>query len=346
MFEGGLLIVVALLYVATLFAIAWRGDRHARRHGAASRRPIVYSLALAVYCTSWTFYGSVGQAATSGWSFASIFVGPVLAFLLFWPVITKMIRVAKRQNVTSIADFIASRYGKSQSLAAFASMIALIGTLPYIALQLKAVSSAFRVMTSDGHAVKAPIVDDTAFYITIFMAVFAILFGTRDTNATEHHEGLIQAIAFESVVKLLVFLVLGAYVTWGMFDGLGELLTRADTYLKLQQQLTEQNFDTSFWTQTLLAMLAVFCLPRQFHITVVENTHTDDAKRARWLDGSSTRVVCPNKIGCAARGVVASSIPLFPPASASGRCRSTASRTFPDRMPVILRICQATSPLA
>ncbi|MEC8916533.1 MAG: NahK/ErcS family hybrid sensor histidine kinase/response regulator [Pseudomonadota bacterium] len=283
MFEGGLLIVVALLYVATLFVIAWRGDRHARRHGAASRRPIVYSLALAVYCTSWTFYGSVGQAATSGWSFASIFVGPVLAFLLFWPVITKMIRVAKRQNVTSIADFIASRYGKSQSLAAFASLIALIGTLPYIALQLKAVSSAFRVMTSDGHAVKAPIVDDTAFYITIFMAVFAILFGTRDTNATEHHEGLIQAIAFESVVKLLVFLVLGAYVTWGMFDGLGELLTRADTYLKLQQQLTEQNFDTSFWTQTLLAMLAVFCLPRQFHITVVENTHTDDAKRARWL---------------------------------------------------------------
>ncbi|WP_110655273.1 hybrid sensor histidine kinase/response regulator [Salinicola halimionae] len=283
MFQGGLLIVVALLYVATLFAVAWRGDRHARRHGPANRRPIVYSLALAVYCTSWTFYGSVGQAATSGWSFASIFFGPVLTFLLFWPVITKMIRVAKRQNVTSIADFIASRYGKSQSLAAFASLIALIGTLPYIALQLKAVSTAFQVMTSDGEAIKAPIVDDTAFYIAIFMAAFAILFGTRDTNATEHHEGLIQAIAFESVVKLLVFLVLGAYVTWGMFDGLGELLTRADTYLKLQQQLTEQNFDTGFWTQTLLAMLAVFCLPRQFHITVVENTHADDAKRARWL---------------------------------------------------------------
>jgi PAS domain S-box-containing protein len=283
MFEGGLLIVVALLYVATLFAVAWRGDRHARRHGPATRRPIVYSLALAVYCTSWTFYGSVGQAATSGWSFASIFFGPVLTFLLFWPVITKMIRVAKRQNVTSIADFIASRYGKSQSLAAFASLIALIGTLPYIALQLKAVSTAFQVMTSDGDAIKAPIVDDTAFYIAIFLAVFAILFGTRDTNATEHHEGLIQAIAFESVVKLLVFLVLGAYVTWGMFDGLGELMTRADTYLKLQQQLTEQNFDTGFWTQTLLAMLAVFCLPRQFHITVVENTHADDAKRARWL---------------------------------------------------------------
>ncbi|GHB16849.1 hybrid sensor histidine kinase/response regulator [Salinicola rhizosphaerae] len=283
MFEGGLLIVVALLYVIALFAIAWRGDRHARRHGPASRRPIVYSLALAVYCTSWTFYGSVGQAATSGWSFASIFIGPVLTFLLFWPVIGKMIRVAKRQNVTSIADFIASRYGKSQSLAAFASLIALIGTLPYIALQLKAVSDAFRVMTSDGHTLKTPVVDDTAFYVAIFMAVFAILFGTRDTNATEHHEGLIQAIAFESVVKLLVFLVLGAYVTWGMFDGLGELLTRADTYLQLQHQLTEQNFDTSFWTQTLLAMLAVFCLPRQFHITVVENTHTDDANRARWL---------------------------------------------------------------
>ncbi|WP_110686132.1 hybrid sensor histidine kinase/response regulator [Salinicola aestuarinus] len=283
MFEGGLLIVVALLYVAALFAIAWRGDRQARRNGPAKRRPIVYSLALAVYCTSWTFYGSVGQAATSGWSFASLFLGPILTFLLFWPVIGKMIRVAKRQNVTSIADFIASRYGKSQSLAAFASLIALVGTLPYIALQLKAVSSAFQVMTNDGQTIRTPIVDDTAFYIAIVMAAFAILFGTRDTNATEHHEGLIQAVAFEALVKLGAFLALGAYVTWGMFDGLGSLLNRADTYLQLQQQLTEQNLNTGLWTQTLLAMLAVFCLPRQFHITVVENTHTDDAKRARWL---------------------------------------------------------------
>ncbi|QEM83099.1 NahK/ErcS family hybrid sensor histidine kinase/response regulator [Halomonas binhaiensis] len=283
MFVGWLLILVSLLYIAVLFAIAWRGDRHARKQGASQRRPLVYSLALAIYCTSWTFHGAVGQAATSGWSFASIFVGPILTFLLFWPVLAKMVRVAKHQNVTSIADFIASRYGKTQSLAAFASLVALIGTLPYIALQLKAVSTSFTLLTSASDITRAPLFGDTAFYVAIVMAIFAILFGTRHTDATEHHEGLIHAVAFESLVKLVAFLVLGAYVTWGMFDGLGDLLSRANTQLELQRQLEQQDFGQSFWAQTLLAMLAVLCLPRQFHVTVVENTHRDDAARARWM---------------------------------------------------------------
>ncbi|GHC22920.1 hybrid sensor histidine kinase/response regulator [Aidingimonas halophila] len=283
MFSGWLLIAVSLLYISILFAIAWRGDRHAQKHGPSQRRPIIYSLALAIYCTSWTFYGAVGEAATAGWSFASIFIGPVLTFLLFWPVLAKMIRVAKHQNVTSIADFIASRYGKTQSLAAFASLVALIGTLPYIALQLKAVSAAFMVLTDTSDVTRTPLFGDTAFYVAAVMALFAILFGTRHTDATEHHEGLVQAIAFESLIKLAAFLILGAYVTWGLFDGLGDLLGRAENYMQLQQQLAEQNFGGSFWAQTLLAMLAILCLPRQFHVAVVENTHRDDANKARWL---------------------------------------------------------------
>ncbi|MCE9683884.1 hybrid sensor histidine kinase/response regulator [Halomonas alkalisoli] len=283
MFAGWQLIVVSLLYIAVLFAIAWRGDRHARKHGASRRRPIIYILALAIYCTSWSFYGAVGQAATAGWSFASIYVGPILTFLLFWPVLAKMIRVAKRQNITSIADFIASRYGKAQSLAAFASLVALIGTLPYIALQLKAVSTSFAVLTDATDITHTPLFADTAFFVAIVMAAFAILFGTRHTDATEHHEGLIHAVAFESLVKLLAFLVLGAYVTWGMFGGLGDLLSRADDQMELQRQLADQDFGRSFWAQTLLAMLAIFCLPRQFHVAVVENTHPDDATNARWL---------------------------------------------------------------
>ncbi|GEK74259.1 MULTISPECIES: hybrid sensor histidine kinase/response regulator [Halomonas] len=283
MFAGWLLIAVSLLYIAVLFAIAWRGDRMARRHGASRRRPVIYSLALAIYCTSWTFHGAVGQAATSGWSFASIFVGPILTLLLFWPVLAKMIRVAKHQNVTSIADFIASRYGKTQSLAAFASLVALIGTLPYIVLQLKAVSTSFSVLTEASDITRAPLFGDTAFYVAAVMALFAILFGTRHTDATEHHEGLIHAVAFESLVKLVAFLVLGAYVTWGMFDGLGDLLAFADIQLQLQRQLAQQDFGQSFWAQTLLAMLAILCLPRQFHVAVVENTHRDDAAKARWL---------------------------------------------------------------
>ncbi|MCL7928460.1 hybrid sensor histidine kinase/response regulator [Halomonas llamarensis] len=283
MFHGGLLVTVSLLYIAVLFGIAWYGDRRARLHGASHRRPIIYSLALAIYCTSWTFYGAVGQAATEGWSFASIFVGPILTFLLFWPVLAKMIRVAKHQNVTSIADFIASRYGKAQSLAAFASLVALVGTLPYIALQLKAVSTSFSVLTHATDVTHTPLFGDTAFYIAIVMAAFAILFGTRHTDATEHHEGLIHAVAFESMVKLVAFLVLGAFVTWGMFDGLGELMGFAETQLELQRQLANQDFGQGFWAQTLLAMLAILCLPRQFHVAVVENTHSDDASKARWL---------------------------------------------------------------
>ncbi|WP_136247487.1 hybrid sensor histidine kinase/response regulator [Halomonas borealis] len=283
MFAGWLLIAVSMLYIAVLFAIAWRGDRMARQHGATRRRPVIYSLALAIYCTSWTFHGAVGQAATSGWSFTSIFVGPILTLLLFWPVLAKMIRVAKHQNVTSIADFIASRYGKTQSLAAFASLVALIGTLPYIVLQLKAVSTSFSVMTEASDITRAPLFGDTAFYVALVMAAFAILFGTRHTDATEHHEGLIHAVAFESLVKLVAFLVLGAYVTWGMFDGLGDLLAFADIQLELQRQLAQQDFGQSFWAQTLLAMLAILCLPRQFHVAVVENTHHDDATKARWL---------------------------------------------------------------
>ncbi|GAA3906623.1 hypothetical protein GCM10022228_16070 [Halomonas cibimaris] len=283
MFYAGLLIAVSLLYIAVLFGIAWYGDRRARTHGASRRRPLIYSLALAIYCTSWTFYGAVGQAATSGWSFASIFVGPVLTFLLFWPVLAKMIRVAKHQNITSIADFIASRYGKTQSLAVFASLVALIGTLPYLALQLKAVASSFSILTDSASATRAPLFGDAAFYIAAVMALFAILFGTRHTDATEHHEGLIHAVAFESLVKLAAFVILGAVVTWGMFNGLGELVHYADGQLGLERQLAEQDFAHGFWAQTLLAMLAIFCLPRQFHVAVVENTHTDDARRARWL---------------------------------------------------------------
>lgn len=283
MFYAGLLVAVSLTYIAVLFSIAWYGDRRAHTHGASRRRPLIYSLALAIYCTSWTFYGAVGQAATSGWSFASIFVGPILTFLLFWPVLAKMIRVAKHQNITSIADFIASRYGKAQSLAVLASLIALVGTLPYIALQLKAVASSFSILTGEAGTAHAPLFSDTAFYIAGVMALFAILFGTRHTDATEHHEGLIHAVAFESLVKLAAFLILGAVVTWGMFDGLGELATYANSQLELKSQLANQRIGQSFWAQTLLAMLAVFCLPRQFHVAVVENIHPDDARRARWL---------------------------------------------------------------
>ncbi len=288
MFQGWVLVIISLFYMAILFSIAWWGDTKAKRSKARlnSRRPFVYSLALAVYCTSWSFYGTVGQATHSSWTYVSIFLGPIIMYLLFSSLIRKIIRVSKKQNITSIADFIASRYGKTQGLAVLVTLIALVGTLPYIAIQLKAVSMSYNVITS----YPAPLTDsalniysDTAFYVAIMMAVFAIIFGTRHIDATEHHEGLVLAIAFESIVKLVAFMAVGAYITYSMFNGFNDLLTHARYYLEIEKQLSKDPINNGFIAQTVLSMLAVFCLPRQFHMAVVENTHVDDSRTARWV---------------------------------------------------------------
>lgn len=290
MISGWVLIAIFLGYIALLFLIAWRGDARARLKGPAQRRPLVYSLSLAVYCSSWTFFGSVGYAASHGWRYLAIFIGPALTFLLFWPVFDKMIRVAKRQNVTSIADFVASRYGKSQRLAACCAVAALVAALPYLALQLKAMTSSFETLTAGSDGLATPVFGDVAFYVAGLMALFAILFGTRHTNATEHHEGLIQSIAFESVLKLVAFLALGVAVVWTAYHTTHPLDAQAlplrpsstDHTQTLTQFFGHPN-NRSMLVQTLLGMLAIFCVPRQFHITVVEHTHQDDANQARWL---------------------------------------------------------------
>lgn len=286
MFAGWHLILFSLAYLLLLFAIAWQGDRVARRRNQLRSRPWIYSLALTVYCTSWTFYGAVGQAAAGGWIYLSIFLGPVLTYFFAWPLLRKMLRVSKSQNITSIADFIASRYGKWQLLAVLVTGIALIGTLPYIALQLKAVAMAYEVLT---HFPDEPvrqglnILSDTAFHVTLALAAFAILFGTRHIDATEHHEGLMRAIAFESLVKLFAFLAVGIFITWGVFGGFNHLMARAEFFRPLEAQLNASALIQGFLAQTLLAMAAIILLPRMFHVTVVENAHPEDARHARWF---------------------------------------------------------------
>lgn len=289
MFQGWLLSIIALGYIALLFAIAWLGDRRARVSGAAKRRPLVYSLTLAVYCTSWTMFGAVGEAGRTHYGVLPIIIGPLLAFVLFWPILDKMIRVAKSQNVTSLADFIASRYGKSQSLAAFTGLTALIATLPYIALQIKAIALSFEIFTPGHPVATPPLYGDTALYLAGLMALFAILFGTRQTNATEHHEGMIQAIAFESLLKLAVAIILGVIAWWLLIHGTPPVANQLDTAHRVSH--SAQDLDHYFgvshsqseWVQLLLAMLAVVCVPRQFHVTVVEHTHPDDARQGRWF---------------------------------------------------------------
>src|ERR1041384_587731 len=229
MLHGWVVIAVALGHLGLLFLVASYGDR-ARRFGrSASARLWIYPLSLAIYCTSWTFFGSVGSAPRSGYEFLTIYIGPVLMIGLFAPLIARVVRLAKAQNITSIADFIAARYGKSQAVAATVALIAIVGTVPYIALQLKAVS--FSLETIIAHVMPneaaRPLLGDMALFVALSMAVFAVLFGTRHIDATEHQDGLILAVAAESIVKLLSFLAVGIFVTFWMFDGPGALVSKA-----------------------------------------------------------------------------------------------------------------------
>ena len=292
MLTNWLIIVASLAYIGVLFAIATYGDRLAARRPAERRsnaKPLVYALTLAVYCTSWTFYGSVGLAASSGYDFLPVYLGPILLFTLGYPVLRKIIRIAKAENITTIADFIAARFGKSQAVAAVVTIIVVIGILPYIALQLKAVSTSFNVLTSYPSVVVSdtlgvgPWWSDTALVVASLMAVFSIIFGTRNIDATEHHHGMMLAIAFESVVKLMAFLAAGLFVTFVMFGGIGDLLANAMASPLIVERFTG-GIDGAKWvTIALLSMAAIICLPRQFHVAVVENADETELKKAAWL---------------------------------------------------------------
>ena len=283
-----ILITISILYIGTLFTIAWFGDRRGRAQKQPGPRPVVYALSLAVYCTSWTFFGNVGSAATQGWTYLPIYVGPMFALLVLSPVLRKMLIIAKQQNTTSIADFLAARYGKSQGLAALVSGIALVVVLPYIALQLKALTMSFSVLT-EGAATASmasqpePPWVDTGLYVAVLMAIFTIFFGTRHVNPRESHQGLILAIAFESVVKLAAFLAVGLFVVYAMFNGFGDLFSQASRLDSFHKLFDAPLLTPRFVTTSILAVTATLCLPRQFHVAVVENSHTGDLDTARWL---------------------------------------------------------------
>jgi Na+/proline symporter/nitrogen-specific signal transduction histidine kinase len=285
-------VLASFAYLGILFGIAWLADRRADQGRSLIANPTVYALSLAVYCTTWTFYGSVGRAAATGIGFLPIYLGPTLMMALGWFVIHKIIRVAKANRITSIADFVASRYGKSQLLGGLVTVIAVVGVIPYIALQLKAVSNSFTILAAapaivmPARAAAVPLLQDSALYVAIIMAAFTILFGTRHLDATERHEGMVAAIAFESVVKLCAFMAVGLYVTYGLFDGIGDIFARARELPKLERLLTTADTAAGYgsWAAlTFLSLLSVLLLPRQFQIAVVENVNEAHLKRAVWL---------------------------------------------------------------
>jgi len=274
-----ILLVLSFGYVMVLFAIASWGDNVRQQRFSPVVRSLIYSLTLAVYCTSWTFYGAVGTAAKSGWGYLPIYLGPMLVFLFGWPLISRIVDISKRQNLTSIADFIAARYGKAQSLAVLVTSIATIGSVPYIALQLKAIVGGFSVVSN--YAVSGGAEYDTALVVAMALAIFAILFGTRKIDVTEHHEGMMLAIAFESVVKLLAFVAVGVFA-WFLLGGPPATTEVTATALRADTLFRLDHVPDTFVTQFILASAAIICLPRQFHVTIVEAHRDVDLRTTRW----------------------------------------------------------------
>ena len=269
------LLSLALVYICILFAVAWYADRN--RDRGATWRGIIYAFSLAVYCSSWTFYGAVGSATESAWGHAPIYLGPIMLFLFGWPLIRRLLAVGARHQVTSIADYIGARYGKRQSLAVLVTLVATAAVLPYIALQFKALAQAWTSVGGTLEEVEA-IGGDTALLVAIILAVFTILFGTRRLDGRERHRGMMAAVAVESLVKLLAFIAVAVLAM--------SYLSKVPPEARIEggsQALGEVSLSADFLARTLISALAILCLPRQFHVMVVEAQEGSDARIARWV---------------------------------------------------------------
>ena len=282
------ILAAGLLYLGALFGVATYGDRMAMRWNVRGGRPLIYALSIAVYCTSWTYFGSVGIASRSGLDFVPIYLGPILVFALGWKLLQMIAQLTKRHNIASIADFLSARYGKSEALGALVAVIAVIGVVPYISIQLKAVAVSLQVLIAEpdwSRDILRPStgLDGLSLFVVLTMGIFAILFGTRHIDTTEHQDGMILAIAVESLVKLVAFLAVGIFVVFGMMGGIGPFLDRAMADPAITA-LFSGGLDGGQWlTMTLLSAFAIVLLPRQFHVAAVENASREEIRRAAWL---------------------------------------------------------------
>ncbi|MFY8003262.1 MAG: sodium:solute symporter family protein, partial [Chitinophagaceae bacterium] len=281
-----LVITASIAYLLLLFGVAYFAEYQSKKGRSIVKNAYIYALSLAVYCTAWTFFGSVGKAADSGIEFLFIYLGPTLMAPLFWIILRKIIRISKVQRITSIADFISTRYGKNISLGIIVTILCVIGVIPYIAIQIKAVSSSIHLLTgTTSSPFPYSLFSDSGLYLSIGLAVFVILFGTRNVDATEKHEGLVAAIAFESIIKLMAFIAAGLFVTYGLFNGFADIMQKAASLPKLKELMVipDGNKYLQLFASLFLSMLVVLLLPRQFQVAVVENTHEQHVKKAMWL---------------------------------------------------------------
>ncbi|WP_405206054.1 ATP-binding protein [Aquimarina sp. LLG6339-5] len=278
-----ILIFIIIVYLALLFGIALWAEKKAKNSWV--NNPYVYSLSLAVYCSAWTYYGSVGIAATSGISFLTTYLGPVIAFPLWIIVLKKIIRISKEQKISSIADFVSLRYGNNRFLGALVTIICVISIVPYISLQLKAVSETFAIISIDTSLSSSSIFQDTTFYVALLLAVFAAFFGTQLTDATRRRQGIVFSVAVESVLKLVFFLTIGIYVTYFLFDGTTDIYNKISKVENFESLTTLNGLEAgiNWYFMIALSFFAIFLLPRQFQVSVIENTSEKHLKKAIWL---------------------------------------------------------------
>jgi len=287
--------LTSVAYFALLFGVAYYADRRRAQGRSLISNSYIYSLSVAIYCTSWTFYGSVGRAATSGLDFLPVYLGPTLIAFTWWFLLRKMVRISKQENITSIADFLSSRYDRSATLGAIVTLFAVLGIMPYIALQLKAVAHTFDLLCNPLTIASQPIQTlipvlpgyiDTALIMALILGLFGVLFGARNLDASERHEGLVAAVALESLIKIISFIAVGLFVTFGLFDGFGDIF---ENFLQQYPQreslfrLGENSISfPNLFTLTFISMMAVMFLPRQFHIMVIENSDESHIKKSMW----------------------------------------------------------------
>lgn len=277
------LFTIIIIYLAILFFIAFIAEKNAKSKWV--NNAVVYALSLAVYCTAWTYYGSVGIAANSGISFLPIYLGPVIAAPLWIVLLRKIIRISRQHKISSIADFISLRYGNNRFLGALVTIVCLLGIVPYISLQLKAVSETFQILADDTSYVATSVYDDSTFYIAILLAVFATFFGTQTTDASEKHKGIVMSVAFESIIKLAFFLCVGVYVTYVLFNGTTDIYSKMAVSENFKSLTRINGLEDGFnWLYTImLSFMAIFLLPRQFQVSVVENVREKHLKGAIWM---------------------------------------------------------------
>ena len=274
----------SVLYLLLLFSIAYWVEKRRKKDSSILNKSWIYALSLAVYCTGWTYYGSVGRAVTNGLEFLSIYIGPSIMCALFIPLLRKLLRICKTQRISSIADLISTRYGKNYTLGIIVTLCCVIGIIPYIALQLKAISSSFHLMTHNSETIGNTIWNDDTYIIAGILSIFIVIFGTRSVDASERHEGLVAAIAFESIIKLIAFLAVGIFVTYYLFNGFSSVFTAAHHAGFKEFFTLNHSLENNDWlAMILVSMLSIIFLPRQFQVSVVENTNEKNIYKAIWL---------------------------------------------------------------